>query len=135
MHRSLSANTIRNIPLTSDPRPATNGSRYSSRNTSRTILVPFHNVNICPTVLHKKDYQRVKTASKYYSKEDRQRELDKLEADQQRQQYECNRRKAFLQYIDEIRKEKQPAEAFEMKDPKEDERILSRVFWTKHEQV
>lgn len=139
MHRSASAKNVRNVSIDggSQHSAATDCNRYNSRSAQHRILVPFHNVNICSTVLHKNDFNRVKTASRCYTKEERQRQLDKFEENQKRLQEESERRKNFLQYIDEIRNEKLKCsgEQFHMKDPAEDERTLSRVFWAKHEQV
>lgn len=137
MHRSASAKNVRNVSIDGSQHSAATDSRYKSRTGHHRILVPFHNVNICSTVLHKNDFNRVKTASRCYTKEERQRHLDKFEEDQKRLQEESERRKNFLQYIDEIRNEKlkSSGEPFHMKDPAEDEKTLSRVFWAKHEQV
>lgn len=138
MHRSASAKNVRNVSIDgSQHSAATDSRRYSSRSAQHRILVPFHNVNICSTVLHKNDFNRVKTASRCYTKEERQRQLDRFDEDQKRLQEESERRKNFLQYIDEIRNEKlkSSGELFHMNDPAEDEKTLSRVFWAKHEQV
>lgn len=137
MNRSASAKNVRNVSIEGSQHSAAIDSRYSSRSAQHRILVPFHNVNICSTVLHENDFNRVKTASRYYTKEERQRQIDKFEEDQKRLQEESERRKNFLQYIDEIRNEKvkRSGEQFHMKDPAEDEKALSRVLWAKHEQV
>lgn len=79
---------------------------------------------------------RAKTAGTY-SKEERERQLLKFEEERQRLQEESDRRKEFLQYIDEIRTSKQQrtSENVDARDPIADEQIRSRVFWAKHEQV
>lgn len=137
MYRSISAKNVRNVSHNGSQHSAATDNPYNRRSVQHRILVPFHNVNICSTVLHKNDFNRIKTASHGYTKVDRQHQLDKFEEDQKRLQEESERRKNFLQYIDKIRNEnlKKSIEPFHMNDPAKDEKTLSRVFWAKNEQV
>lgn len=104
---------------------------------NRDIFVPCHNLKVYPAVLKRNDLRRVKTASRIVTKEERQRNYEKFEADQRQLEVECENRKRFLKEIDKIRNEKFGTNHDPFADEKAEmeAKLLDRAFLAKHEQV
>lgn len=103
----------------------------------RDILVPCYNPGNCTTLWKKSDLRRVKTASRIVSKEERQRQIEKIEAERKQQEWESQSRKQFLQEIDKARDERmgKNQDPFAEEKAEKNAEILNRVLLAKFEQV
>lgn len=102
----------------------------------RDLIIPIHNPKIYPVIWRKDDLRRVKTASVVVSKEQRQQQIEKFEADRKRLELESEKRKQFLKDIDKIREEKRVKRVKEINDSGEDpKQILEKAFLARQEEV
>lgn len=103
----------------------------------RDILVPCSNLKPYHTILKPPELRRVKTASRIITKEERQRQADRIEAEKCRLERECERRKEFLQNIDRVRDEKlgRNRDPFGEEKAEQESKLLDRAFLAKQEQV
>lgn len=113
-------------------------SKRSARPESvRDILAPCPSPKAFPLIPRSAELRRIKTASRIVTKEERQRQADRIEADKCRLERESERRKAFLQSIDRVRDEKlgRNRDPFGEEKAEQESKLLDRAFLAKQEQV
>lgn len=98
------------------------------------ILVPCYNRNVYRSIWKPNELRRIKTASRIVTKEERERNADKIEAERTKLEWECEQRKRFLREIDEaneaIRTRKKHLAEAEAR-----EKVLNKVNSAKTENI
>ena len=72
----------------------------------RDLLIPSENVNVYPAIWEKKKIDRLVTAGKVITLEDRIKMIEVSEAEKKQQMEECEERKRKMKEIDKIKAEK-----------------------------
>lgn len=118
---------------TTPKRPSIN-----SADSNRSVLTHNNNSKIRPkTAWKKSDLERVQAADRLITKEERQRQLEKNEAEIRRLELESQNRKRSLQELDMIRDEKlgKHHDPFAEEKAEQESKLLDRATIAKHEQV
>lgn len=113
-------------------------SSVQSADGNHNVLSPNNNLKIRPkTAWQKSDLERVQAAEQRLTKEEKQRLLEKQEAEIRRLELESQNRKRSLQELDMIRDEKlgKHYDPFAEERAEQESKLLSRALLAKHEQV
>lgn len=105
---------------------------------NRSVLSPSNNLKIRPkTAWKKSDLERVQAANEILTKEEKQKQLEKDEAEIRRLELESKNRKRSLQELDMIRDEKlgKHHDPFAEEKAQQISKLLDRATLAKHEQV
>lgn len=122
-------------------KPSLNGAKANAneceQNDGNRLVVASHNAKVFPRIWRHEVLDRVKTASRVVTKEERQRQAEQMEEEHRRLEQECEQRKQLLKDIDKKRqsaRKKQPKQS----DDEEEEcvaKVLDRAYLAKQEEV
>ncbi|XP_055295719.1 uncharacterized protein LOC129565177 [Sitodiplosis mosellana] len=115
----------------------TKRSSVQSADSNRSVLAPSNNLKVRPkTAWRKSDLERVQAANQILTKEEKQRQLEKNEAEIRRLELESQNRKRSLQELDMIRDEKlgKHHDPFAEEKAEQESKLLDRAILAKHEQ-
>lgn len=100
------------------------------------MAMPSQNNKAYPRIWQSDDLRRVKTASRVVTKVEKQLQIERMEAEKQRLEWECERRKKLLRNIDlEREKTKKRITHSDEDDECNPVKVLDRALLAKQEQV
>lgn len=110
---------------------------FSSTN-DLNVLVSAKNLKVRPkTAWKKSDLERFQMPSRNFSKEEKQKQIEKREDEIRRLELESQKRKRCLQELDMLRDEKfgKNVDPFAEEKAEQESKLLNQALWAKHEQV
>lgn len=113
------------------------GAISAKEETVRDLLVPMPSQNnkVYPRIWQSDDLRRVKTASRVVTKEEKQLQIERMEAEKQRLEWECERRKKLFRNIDLEREKTKKKITHSDDDECSPVKVLDRALLAKQEQV